>query len=147
MKAGSPAGSRTVKLVRSILLVTFLFGGGVSCGVAIASEPVGDGLDWWVHLRSAGYAFQTVAGDEGETETGRFGAYQHVQGVVSGLAACTMSSQFIGMERVEMPYYLCTVGLAAVKVAYTEERAAASRKATVPVETPLPPPLPTLSAT
>lgn len=70
-----------------------------------------------------------------------------VAGVVSGLAACTFSSQFIGMERVEMPYYLCTVGLAAVKVAYSEERAASRRTATVPVETPLPPPLPALSAT
>ena len=44
--------------------------------------------------------------------------------VVASLVATTACSQFIGMERVEMPYYICAVGLAAVKVAVTEQEAA-----------------------
>ena len=70
-----------------------------------------------------------------------------VAGVVSGLAACTMSSQFIGMERVEMPYYLCTIGLAAVKVVHAEQRAAVREDRTVFAQAPHPPPLPILPAT
>jgi O-antigen ligase len=41
--------------------------------------------------------------------------------VVSGLGSMVICSQFIGMERVEMPYYLCGIGLAAVKVALIEQ--------------------------
>ena len=49
--------------------------------------------------------------------------------IVSSLAATTMCSQFIGMERVEVPYYICAVGLAAVKVAVTEQENAVLQKA------------------
>jgi len=42
-------------------------------------------------------------------------------GIVAGLATSVICSQFIGMERVEMPYMLCAIGLAAVKVALMEQ--------------------------
>lgn len=86
MAAGVPTGSRIGPHVRSVFLAAILFGSAGSCGSAAAATPPGGGLDWWVHLRSTGYAFQTVAGDEEGTEIDRFGAYQHVEGTVSGLA-------------------------------------------------------------
>ena len=49
--------------------------------------------------------------------------------IFSGVAASVICSQFIGMERVEMPYMLCLLGLAAVRVALLEEPAAAGEAA------------------
>lgn len=43
--------------------------------------------------------------------------------IVPGLSVTFICGQFIGMERVEMPYYLCLLGLAAIKVALLEQAA------------------------
>ena len=44
--------------------------------------------------------------------------------IITGLVSMTMSGQFIGMERVELPYYLVAIGLSAVKVALLEQEEA-----------------------
>ena len=49
--------------------------------------------------------------------------------IVSGLGTAVVCGQFIGMERVEMPYYLCAIGLSAVKVALIEQRSPALQMA------------------
>lgn len=57
--------------------------------------------------------------------------------IISGLGASVICSQFIGMERVEMPYILCAIGLAAVKVALMEQAAPEMRmKEAAPEQTP-----------
>jgi len=49
--------------------------------------------------------------------------------IISGLGTAVVCGQFIGMERVEMPYFLCAIGLAAVKVALMEQASPALRMA------------------
>jgi len=46
-------------------------------------------------------------------------------GIIAGIATGFMCGQFLGMERVEMPYYLSLLGMAAVKVASAEDRSPA----------------------
>lgn len=44
--------------------------------------------------------------------------------IITGLVSMSVSGQFIGMERVEVPYYLVAIGLSAIKVALREQEAA-----------------------
>lgn len=86
MGDGISVRSRFNSIARSLVLVTLLFGVGASHRSAAAPAPAGGDLNWWVHLRTTGYAFQAADTDNAYGETDRFGAYQHVDGVVSGLA-------------------------------------------------------------
>ncbi len=81
---------RTLGIVALLLIV-----GGADL-YAASPDPGGGERSWWVHLRSTGYAFQAARSDSAYGEIDRFGAYQHVDGVVTGLAGGRVTLRISG---------------------------------------------------